>query len=126
MLLAGPADPAEPSSPRCSSGLALRLFGAKDIDNGPTIQPKSQWEVMKKLVLVALALAALPLLAKADEDTSGRHKADDTLGNGFDSVILRNSTSLFKEGRHIFRYDTFGDEVFWGDALKLHARVGRH
>ena len=24
------------------------------------------------------------------------------------------------EGRRIFRYDTFGDEAFWGDALQLH------
>lgn len=24
------------------------------------------------------------------------------------------------KGRHIFRFDTFGDEVFWGDALRLH------
>jgi hypothetical protein len=101
-------------------GFGSQAFGAEDIDNGPTIELKSQWEVMKKLVLVALALAVLPLLAKVDEDTSGRHKADDTLSNGFDSVILRKSTSLFNESRHIFRYDTFGDEVFWGDALKLH------
>jgi hypothetical protein len=27
------------------------------------------------------------------------------------------------EGRHIFRYDTFGDEAFWGGALKLHQTI---
>ncbi len=26
-------------------------------------------------------------------------------------------------GRTIFRYDTFGDEAFWGDALKLHQAI---
>jgi hypothetical protein len=29
----------------------------------------------------------------------------------------------FKEGRHTFRFDTFGDEAFWGDLLKLHKAI---
>jgi hypothetical protein len=66
---------------------------------------------MRKTTLAALALALLPFPCGADDDTSG---------NGFDRAIRRNHTSLFSDGRHIFRYDTFGDEVFWGDALKLH------
>jgi hypothetical protein len=34
----------------------------------------------------------------------------------------------FEKGRNIFRFDTFGDEAFWGDTLRLHqaiAPVGR-
>jgi hypothetical protein len=30
---------------------------------------------------------------------------------------------MIKEGRQTFRHDTFGDEAFWGDALKLHLAV---
>lgn len=30
---------------------------------------------------------------------------------------------LIEEGRQIFRYDTFGDEVFWGDTLKMHQAI---
>jgi hypothetical protein len=30
---------------------------------------------------------------------------------------------MIKEGRQIFRFDTFGDEAFWGDALKLHHAI---
>src|SRR5262245_2162797 len=30
---------------------------------------------------------------------------------------------MIKEGRQTFRYDTFGDEAFWGDALKLHQAI---
>src|SRR5262249_48943097 len=26
-------------------------------------------------------------------------------------------------GRHTFRFDTFGDEAFWGDTLKLHQAI---
>ncbi|HEX5012249.1 MAG TPA: hypothetical protein VFY71_17815 [Planctomycetota bacterium] len=32
-------------------------------------------------------------------------------------------TELMKEGAQTFRYDTFGDEVFWGDTLKLHQAI---
>jgi cytochrome c peroxidase len=30
---------------------------------------------------------------------------------------------MIEEGRQTFRYDTFGDEVFWGDALQLHQAI---
>jgi hypothetical protein len=30
---------------------------------------------------------------------------------------------MLQEGRQIFRYDTFGSEAFWGDALKLHQAI---
>jgi mono/diheme cytochrome c family protein len=30
---------------------------------------------------------------------------------------------MIEEGRRIFRFDTFGDEAFWGDELKLHQAI---
>lgn len=30
---------------------------------------------------------------------------------------------MLEEGRKTFRYDTFGDETFWGDALQLHKAI---
>ena len=35
----------------------------------------------------------------------------------------RNNRTLFLAGRNIFRYDTFGDEAFWGDTLQLHQAI---
>ncbi|HEX6793667.1 MAG TPA: hypothetical protein VF304_07415, partial [Casimicrobiaceae bacterium] len=32
-------------------------------------------------------------------------------------------SDFFNEGRHTFRFDTFGDEAFWGDTLKLHQAI---
>ncbi|HVQ65009.1 MAG TPA: hypothetical protein VMT78_10765, partial [Terriglobia bacterium] len=40
-----------------------------------------------------------------------------------DDVIQRNASDFMEEGRHTFRFDTFGDEAFWGDALKLHQAI---
>jgi hypothetical protein len=41
----------------------------------------------------------------------------------FDHVINHNATQMVKQGRDTFRFDTFGDERFWGDALMLHKAV---
>jgi hypothetical protein len=41
----------------------------------------------------------------------------------FDDVIQGNAVESFERGRQIFRYDTFGDEAFWGDALQLHQAI---
>lgn len=30
---------------------------------------------------------------------------------------------MLESGRQIFRYDTFGSEAFWGDALQLHKAI---
>jgi len=38
-------------------------------------------------------------------------------------MIDRNSATMLGEGRQIFRYDTFGSEAFWGDALRLHEAI---
>jgi cytochrome c2 len=41
----------------------------------------------------------------------------------FDRVILNNARQRIEEGRGIFRFDTFGDEAFWGDTVKLHLAI---
>jgi hypothetical protein len=42
---------------------------------------------------------------------------------GFDAQISGNAQRMMEEGRRIFRFDTFGDEVFWTDKLKLHRAI---
>ena len=42
---------------------------------------------------------------------------------GTDQDNLRNATRMFREGRQTFRFDTFGDEAFWGDQLRLHEAI---
>lgn len=39
---------------------------------------------------------------------------------GFDRQISENARQMMDQGKHIFRYDTFGDEVYWTGKLKLH------
>jgi hypothetical protein len=37
--------------------------------------------------------------------------------------IHENSERMLREGREIFRYDTFGSEAFWGGKLRLHEAI---
>src|SRR5262249_34672956 len=38
-------------------------------------------------------------------------------------TVVANATQLITQGRQIFRFDTFGDQAFWGDTLKLHQAI---
>src|SRR5947209_11996826 len=41
----------------------------------------------------------------------------------FDRTINESNERLINDGRQIFRFDSFGDEAFWGDTLKLHQAI---
>lgn len=43
--------------------------------------------------------------------------------SGIDTEIDKHALQMIESGRHIFRYDTFGSEAFWGDALQLHKAI---
>src|SRR5262252_1919366 len=42
---------------------------------------------------------------------------------GADAENARHAQAMMDEGRKTFRYDTFGSEAFWGDALQLHKAI---
>ena len=73
------------------------------------------------LILGSLALAlAFAFHGSADVIPGSRGPAQN---GGFDRTIADNNEKLINDGRQIFRFDTFGDEVFWGDTLKLHRAI---
>src|ERR1043165_8030865 len=77
--------------------------------------------------LIALSLTAALALRGGntvpDEVVTGPR--GNAPGSAFDRVITSNNQKLLAEGRQIFRFDTFGDEAFWGDTLKLHEGVAK-
>lgn len=44
-------------------------------------------------------------------------------GTVYESATKQNVQQRFDEGRRTFRFDTFGDEDFWGGQLKLHQAI---
>src|SRR5262245_12384879 len=43
--------------------------------------------------------------------------------NARDSMVADNARRMLDEGRRVFRFETFGDEAYWGDTLKLHRAI---
>src|SRR6266487_1161585 len=75
-------------------------------------------QLITLLILVALGLFYVTERGRAQQRAAVPQKTD-----GFDSQIGRNAQQMLEQGRQIFRYDTFGDEVYWTDTLKLHRAI---
>jgi hypothetical protein len=67
----------------------------------------------------AIAEIGLPPATDVAQDATGQSTSE-LAASGFDAAILQHSEKMLKNGRETFRFDTFGDEAFWGDALQLH------
>src|SRR5215469_4326887 len=64
-----------------------------------------------------LVVMAWSLCAQSEKTSS------QTAPSANDQIIINNAQEMLKQGKQIFRYDTFGDEAFWGDALRLHQAI---
>jgi len=71
------------------------------------------------LLLVAWAPAAKP--KKATAEAASKTAAPAASAN--DQLINTNMQAMLDQGRQTFRYDTFGDEAFWGGALNLQQAI---
>ena len=71
----------------------------------------------KALVAVVSALFCILLFAQQKRTAS----VSDLSGS--DKANLANAVHMFDQGRQVFRFATFDDQTFWGDALKLHQAI---
>jgi hypothetical protein len=71
------------------------------------------------LTLLALILGLTALMIYNAQSVQSHER----LPSNFDQVIRDNGREMILEGKEIFRFDTFGDEEFWGDTLKLHQAI---
>ena len=77
----------------------------------------ARWPVtLGRLLLFLLAACALYML-------SGSSSAGEQPRAAGVQPAQTQAARLVEQGRQIFRFDTFGDEKFWGDSLKLHRAV---
>jgi hypothetical protein len=73
-----------------------------------------------RLMVLSAVMGALILLGGVIANgTVSAFSANDDPGNR--DAKARNE--LFEQGRQIFRFDTFGDEDFWGGQLQLHKAI---
>src|SRR5262245_61450185 len=80
---------------------------------------------MRFAAVVAVAAAGISLVGMSDQNQAApvQELAVSHNNNSPDAIVRRNGERLFEEGRRTFRFDTFGDEAFWGDTLKLHLAI---
>jgi len=73
--------------------------------------------LISSLVLCTGVFTAALTLGAADSPPAK------TAAGGNEAEINKYGQSLIAEGRKTFRYDTFGNEAFWGDTLGLHKAI---
>ena len=73
----------------------------------------------------AIVAALLPgcVNAPRDVDTNPAVSAERRDVDSFTHDINQNAAHMLREGREIFRHDTFGSEAFWGGKLRLHEAI---
>jgi hypothetical protein len=77
--------------------------------------------------IAAAALAALPFgAADADQNPASINQktAQKVLGD-VEPATVKSAAEMIAEGRQTFRFDTFGDEDFWGGKLHLNEAIAK-
>jgi hypothetical protein len=79
----------------------------------------------RSAILAAMGVLVLAWTGASVSSTAqaGKASSQQKPPSPFDRVISKNTETMIEQGRHVFRYDTFGDEAFWGDAIKLHQAI---
>ena len=67
--------------------------------------------VLRALLVPVMVFFGLPVIRTA----SGQSANSDATAS--------NAVQLVTQGRQMFRFDTFGDQAFWGDMLQLHLAI---
>src|SRR3954451_23483011 len=86
---------------------------------GPEGEHVRRWRGVLKMLLSAVALISLggAMFSLAAVSNPGRHHHKPK------ATPARHAQALFRQGRRIFRHDTFGDEAFWGGTIGLHEAI---
>jgi mono/diheme cytochrome c family protein len=78
--------------------------------------------MFRKLAVIGVALL-IQASASSQTQPAGTTGSSSVKPGSFDQEIQRHAQQMIEEGRKIFRFDTFGDEAFWGDQLQLHQAI---
>jgi hypothetical protein len=88
------------------------------------VKPKTIWQLVSALlglaVLVGLGLGISGQGNAQARDSEGDSDEEFALN---DRLTNAHAQRMVEEGRQIFRFDTFGSEAFFGDALQLHRAI---
>jgi hypothetical protein len=78
---------------------------------------------ISSLLTVLLLLAGCTSTKPTGVETDPAVRAQRAPEKSFDDRIDDHARDMLKDGKKIFRYDTFGSEDFWGGKLRLHQAI---
>ena len=96
-----------------------RTFTPTDGSGGDVRTPG---QTRSRVLVTVIALFALNATGLVYFNVRGNVQRE-SMQAPFDQQIASNGQDMFRRGREIFRYDTFGDETYWSDKLKLHQAI---
>jgi len=87
-----------------------------------------KWSRRDRILLtLIIVLAGTAVAFLYSRDAGSAQSSDERVHSrnekGFDFQISENAKQMMEQGKQIFRYDTFGDEAYWTDKLKLHHAI---
>ena len=82
---------------------------------------KNKLTLMISISLIVIAVAGFA--ARKNSQPGDPAQSSENRPSAFDRMIEGSSQKMMAEGRQIFRFDTFGDEAYWSDKLKLHRAI---
>ena len=78
-------------------------------------------------LIVVSAFVGLAFLERPDEaraqTPSPSARGNRPLASQSEAEVVKGAVQAIEKGRETFRFDTFGDEAFWGDTLNLDATI---
>jgi hypothetical protein len=93
------------------------------------IKGQSTMPIKKALSLAITLLAGIAFVflsidsGRAQDGPTVEIRANNAKAKKLDSQVNDSAEQMIEEGRQTFRFDTFGDEAFWGNMLRLHQAI---
>ena len=97
-----------------------RTTGRRAVGAGFTL-PKLSLTLTASLLVVGMLVSAGA--RSQPEATPAAEDGFAAWASAHDVATASSATDTLREGRRIFRFDTFGDQAFWGGALRLHQAI---
>src|SRR5262252_6574640 len=85
-------------------------------------------KILARVIILLLGVSVATVCWRAGRAQTPNNRDEERRGperneNAVDEKIERHAGRMLEQGRETFRYDTFGDEDFWGNTLQLHRAI---
>ncbi len=81
--------------------------------------------ILRIACIITASLILSTILIQCESPKKAKRTEADESGNpnSWNTSITENANEMLEKGKAVFRFETFGDEVFWTDKLQLHRAI---